>query len=280
MIIYPAIDLKGGQCVRLMQGDMEQATVYGDDPCGRRRQFEEKGAQLAARGGPGRRVRRRSDNCEPLRQLSARSRSPCSWAAVCATWTADACRSSWASPARSSARRRLENPAFVQEAVDAYRPAASPWASTPGRAGRHARLGEKTIAMCRLAACAADERRGRQNGHLHRHLQGRHADRPELRGHGAADAGNRPSMSSLPAAWQSWRHVAQCRDIGAAGVIIGKALYTDDVSWKTPSPHGGDTHADQANHPLPGRADGPRRQGRELREHPRRGRPGGGRAAL
>ena len=32
MIIFPAIDLKGGQVVRLAEGDMDRATVYGDDP--------------------------------------------------------------------------------------------------------------------------------------------------------------------------------------------------------------------------------------------------------
>ena len=32
MIIYPAIDLKNGQCVRLVKGDMNQDTVYNDDP--------------------------------------------------------------------------------------------------------------------------------------------------------------------------------------------------------------------------------------------------------
>lgn len=32
MIIYPAIDLKDGKCVRLYKGDMDQATVYNEDP--------------------------------------------------------------------------------------------------------------------------------------------------------------------------------------------------------------------------------------------------------
>lgn len=32
MILFPAIDLKDGQCVRLKLGDMEQATVYNPDP--------------------------------------------------------------------------------------------------------------------------------------------------------------------------------------------------------------------------------------------------------
>ena len=32
MILYPAIDLKGGQCVRLVRGEMADATVFSDDP--------------------------------------------------------------------------------------------------------------------------------------------------------------------------------------------------------------------------------------------------------
>ena len=32
LIVFPAIDLKGGQVVRLAQGDMDRATIYGSDP--------------------------------------------------------------------------------------------------------------------------------------------------------------------------------------------------------------------------------------------------------
>ncbi len=39
MILYPAIDLKGGRCVRLLRGDMEQATVFNDDPADQARRF-------------------------------------------------------------------------------------------------------------------------------------------------------------------------------------------------------------------------------------------------
>jgi phosphoribosylformimino-5-aminoimidazole carboxamide ribotide isomerase len=45
MQIIPAIDLKGGRCVRLTQGRMDSATTYGDDPVSVARQFEEQGAQ-------------------------------------------------------------------------------------------------------------------------------------------------------------------------------------------------------------------------------------------
>ncbi len=43
MILYPAIDLKNGQCVRLRQGDMEQATVFNDDPAAQALRFFEQG---------------------------------------------------------------------------------------------------------------------------------------------------------------------------------------------------------------------------------------------
>ena len=46
MLIIPAIDLKDGQCVRLTQGNMHQATVYSDDPVAMARQWQDQGAQL------------------------------------------------------------------------------------------------------------------------------------------------------------------------------------------------------------------------------------------
>ncbi|OYZ14532.1 MAG: 1-(5-phosphoribosyl)-5-[(5-phosphoribosylamino)methylideneamino]imidazole-4-carboxamide isomerase [Sphingomonadales bacterium 28-64-96] len=44
MIIFPAIDLKGGQCVRLAEGDMNRATVYADDPAAQAALFRSAGA--------------------------------------------------------------------------------------------------------------------------------------------------------------------------------------------------------------------------------------------
>ena len=43
MILFPAIDLKNGQCVRLKLGDMEAATVFNDDPAAQARAFEADG---------------------------------------------------------------------------------------------------------------------------------------------------------------------------------------------------------------------------------------------
>jgi len=44
MIIYPAIDLKDGQCVRLVQGKVSDKTIYSDTPASVARSFQEEGA--------------------------------------------------------------------------------------------------------------------------------------------------------------------------------------------------------------------------------------------
>jgi phosphoribosylformimino-5-aminoimidazole carboxamide ribotide isomerase len=43
--IFPAIDMKGGKCVRLLQGDYNQETIYGDSPFGMAKQFSEQGSE-------------------------------------------------------------------------------------------------------------------------------------------------------------------------------------------------------------------------------------------
>src|SRR6185312_289974 len=42
--LYPAIDLRGGRCVRLYQGDYDRETHYGDDPVSQARAFADAGA--------------------------------------------------------------------------------------------------------------------------------------------------------------------------------------------------------------------------------------------
>ncbi|HEX5471451.1 MAG TPA: 1-(5-phosphoribosyl)-5-[(5-phosphoribosylamino)methylideneamino]imidazole-4-carboxamide isomerase [Lacipirellulaceae bacterium] len=45
MQIWPAIDLRGGKCVRLRQGDYQQETIFAEDPAAVARKFREQGAQ-------------------------------------------------------------------------------------------------------------------------------------------------------------------------------------------------------------------------------------------
>lgn len=46
MLILPAIDLRGGQCVRLKQGDYAQETVFGADPAEMAQRWVDQGAQF------------------------------------------------------------------------------------------------------------------------------------------------------------------------------------------------------------------------------------------
>ncbi|PEQ11913.1 1-(5-phosphoribosyl)-5-[(5-phosphoribosylamino)methylideneamino]imidazole-4-carboxamide isomerase [Novosphingobium sp. PC22D] len=46
MIVFPAIDLKQGQVVRLAEGDMGRATIYGDDPAAQAMLFADAGSQF------------------------------------------------------------------------------------------------------------------------------------------------------------------------------------------------------------------------------------------
>src|ERR1700760_2612773 len=45
MLLIPAIDLKDGQCVRLKQGDMDQATIFSEDPAAMARHWVDRGAR-------------------------------------------------------------------------------------------------------------------------------------------------------------------------------------------------------------------------------------------
>ena len=46
MILFPAIDLKDGQCVRLLRGEMSRATVFSDDPAAQARRFVAAGCRF------------------------------------------------------------------------------------------------------------------------------------------------------------------------------------------------------------------------------------------
>ncbi len=105
MILYPAIDLKEGRCVRLRQGDMAQATIFNDDPAAQAASFEADGFRWlhvvdldgAFAGKP--------VNAAAVDAILARVRFPCSSAAASATWRPSRAGSRRASPASSSARR-------------------------------------------------------------------------------------------------------------------------------------------------------------------------------
>src|SRR5687768_17506394 len=77
MQIWPAIDLRGGKCVRLEQGDYRRETVYGDDPAEMARRWVAEGAEClhlvdldAARDGT-------HANLAAVRNILAAVKVPC-----------------------------------------------------------------------------------------------------------------------------------------------------------------------------------------------------------
>src|SRR5271166_5080521 len=77
MRVIPAIDLRGGLCVRLRQGDYDRETVFGDDPVAMAARWEDEGAGLihlvdldGAKAG-------RPVNVEPVRRIVERVSVPC-----------------------------------------------------------------------------------------------------------------------------------------------------------------------------------------------------------
>ncbi len=88
LTLYPAIDLKDGNCVRLRQGEMHRATVYAADPAAQARAWQEAGfgwlhivdLNGAFAGKP--------VNAEAIRSILGAPPFPCSWAAASATWRA------------------------------------------------------------------------------------------------------------------------------------------------------------------------------------------------
>ncbi|MFZ5752020.1 MAG: 1-(5-phosphoribosyl)-5-[(5-phosphoribosylamino)methylideneamino]imidazole-4-carboxamide isomerase [Pseudomonadota bacterium] len=120
MILYPAIDLKDGRCVRLLRGDMDKATVFGEDPAAQAAAFEDAGCawlHLVDLNGA---FAGRPVNAPAVEAILARVRVPCQLGggirdmATIETWLE-----------KGLARVILgtvavENPALVREAARAF----------------------------------------------------------------------------------------------------------------------------------------------------------------
>src|SRR5208282_3755099 len=77
MQIYPAIDLRGGQCVRLRQGDYAQETVFGDDPAAMARRWVDEGATFLHLGDLDGAREGRPQNGESVRRIVEAAKVPC-----------------------------------------------------------------------------------------------------------------------------------------------------------------------------------------------------------
>lgn len=76
MIIFPAIDLKEGQCVRLVQGKAENKTVYSSDPASMAQSFQDQGAEWLHIVDLDGAFQGRSGNLATIKQIAARITIP------------------------------------------------------------------------------------------------------------------------------------------------------------------------------------------------------------
>lgn len=76
MIVIPAIDLKGGRCVRLFQGDMDKETVFSESPDKVASMWQSKGARLIHVVDLDGAVRKSPQNVEAIKTILANVRTP------------------------------------------------------------------------------------------------------------------------------------------------------------------------------------------------------------
>ena len=208
MILYPAIDLKDGRCVRLKRGEMAEATVFNDDPAAQARSFAAQGfshlhivdlmgglrRQACQRGGRrgylvGRdagSARRRHSHARHHRDVAGQRRPP-----------------------RAQSRRDRSL------CANAGGSPATPLASTPGPAGGGGGLGrgdEPTPPSWRAGSKLPGCRR-----HLHRHRPRRRSVGPQPAGH--LQLARAISIPSSPRAAGRTGREACCRWRIAAGAI-------------------------------------------------------------
>ena len=77
MILYPAIDLKDGRCVRLLRGDMNAATVFGEDPAAQAEAFAAAGCRWLHLVDLNGAFSGRSENAAAVEAILSRVAVPC-----------------------------------------------------------------------------------------------------------------------------------------------------------------------------------------------------------
>ena len=120
MLILPAIDLRGGQCVRLRQGDYEQETVFGADPGAMARRWVSEGARClhlvdldGARDG-------RPINGASVRNIVAAAGVPCQLGGGLRTEADIAEVLSWGVDRVIIGTKALQSPAWLKEMCERF----------------------------------------------------------------------------------------------------------------------------------------------------------------
>ena len=106
MIVIPAVDIKGGKCVRLFQGRMEDETVFSDDPAAMALKWEQKGGRIIHLVDLDGAIEKKPSNLAAIKAILKALTVPFRSAAVSAIWIQFVCTRTWASKESLSAPRR------------------------------------------------------------------------------------------------------------------------------------------------------------------------------
>ena len=230
--LIPAIDLRGGRCVRLLQGRLEDETVFSEDPVATARGWQAQGAprlHVVDLDGASAAIPRRPTSSAPS---SPRSRSRCRWAGAFAT----PARCSGCSTRGPGGRWWAPAPRSIRLS---RRRSAAPSSIADHRGGGRRRRqggGGRLEAGARARGHRAGPRRRRGGGRrraLHRHRPRRHRGRAEYLEHGGGGARGAAFPSSPPAASARLDDIRQLATIpGVEGAIVGRALYSGAVDLR------------------------------------------------
>jgi phosphoribosylformimino-5-aminoimidazole carboxamide ribotide isomerase len=234
MIIYPAIDLRHGRCVRLVQGDPGAETVVSDDPVGTARRWANLGAEwlhVVNLDGAFGEAARAKENAEALRSILDAVEVPVQFGGGLRTLSDVEAALSLGVARAVMGTAAITNPSLVQETL--------------------ARFGAGRIAL------AIDARNGRVATHgwqqltgvtaivLAQQMQKLGATRiiyTDISRDGTLAGVNVPACAALAAesklaviasggvaSLEDVRRVKEAEGVGVEGLIIGKALYAGQV---------------------------------------------------
>jgi phosphoribosylformimino-5-aminoimidazole carboxamide ribotide isomerase len=230
LIVIPALDLKGGRCVRLFQGDPARETVYGDDPVAMAARWQAEGGEWlhlvdldgAVAGAPA--------HLEELRAIAARLTIPIEFGG--GVRTLDGARAVFAAGAARLilGTVALEAPDLLEEITGAF--PGRVYVALDARAGRVATHGWTETTAVRVedaaAACRARGAAGILFTDISRDGTGRGVNVAATAA--LAAAARIPVIASGGVA--SLEDVRALRAAAASGIVatvIGRALYTGAI---------------------------------------------------
>ncbi len=193
MIVFPAIDIKNGRCVRLRQGEASDVTVYGEDPVETALSFEEAGAEFLHVVDLDGAFEGKGVNTPLIRSICEAVSIPVETGGGIHTMDDIEERIDAGVFRVIIGSRAVEDPSFAAKAAARWKDRIA--VSIDARGDEAAVRGWTKSGGVKVMPLARSSFPPAFPHHLHRHQQGRHAHRAELRD--ARDASALPGISLI-----------------------------------------------------------------------------------